>query len=124
MATVELKHLAKTLGTDDAGVSYAFLKIQYGEFVVFVGRSGCGKSTLLRLVAGLDNSTSGDILIDENSANHLTPLPRKALSGGQRQRVASGRALARRPNVFLLDEPLPNVDTKLWAQIRGKIAAL
>ncbi|WP_455196969.1 ABC transporter ATP-binding protein [Kaarinaea lacus] len=156
------------------------LTIADGEFVVLVGPSGCGKSTALRLLAGLEDVTAGEILIDDKVVNHVGPQQRnvamvfqnyalyphmnvhanlafplrmsgmpaniidtkvneiagildlselltrkpKQLSGGQRQRVAMGRALVRDPSVFLLDEPLSNLDARLRAQIRADIANL
>jgi multiple sugar transport system ATP-binding protein len=154
--------------------------IRDGELLVLVGPSGCGKSTLLRLIAGLEESSAGSILIGERDVTKLEPrdrdiamvfqsyalyphmtvarnlgfglelrghepaeieqrvkqaaetleltqfldrLPRQ-LSGGQRQRVALGRALVRHPQVFLLDEPLSNLDAKLRASTRAEIARL
>ena len=156
------------------------LDIQDGEFLVIVGPSGCGKSTALRMLAGLEDVTSGAIRIGERDVTHLAPKDRdiamvfqnyalyphmsvgdnmgfalkiagvpkdeivrrvneaaklldleqyverkpKALSGGQRQRVAMGRAIVREPQVFLMDEPLSNLDAKLRVQTRTQIAAL
>lgn len=156
------------------------LDIRSQEFVVIVGPSGCGKSTLLRLIAGLDDCNSGDILIGGQRANDLAPqdrdiamifqnyalyphmtvreniafglelrkvprairharaeavaetlrlgpyLDRKpaALSGGQRQRVAMGRAIARQASVFLMDEPLSNLDNALRTELRTEIKDL
>ena len=156
------------------------LDVQDGEFLVLVGPSGCGKSTSLRMLAGLEDVTSGAIRIGERDVTHLAPKDRdiamvfqnyalyphmsvgdnmgfalkiagvpkdeivrrvneaaklldleayverkpKALSGGQRQRVAMGRAIVREPQVFLMDEPLSNLDAKLRVQTRTQIAAL
>jgi multiple sugar transport system ATP-binding protein len=156
------------------------LDIQPGEFVVIVGPSGCGKSTLLRLIAGLESTAQGDILIAGKRANDLAPqdrdiamifqnyalyphmtvreniafglelrgmpraqrrtkaeavaemlqltpyLDRKpgALSGGQRQRVAMGRAMARDSSIFLMDEPLSNLDNALRVAMRTEIKEL
>jgi len=151
-----------------------------GEFVVLVGPSGCGKSTLLRMIAGLENITSGEIHIGERVVNRVPPKERdiamvfqnyalyphmtvaanmgfslmlrgapkgeieqrvngaadilglrsllnrypRQLSGGQRQRVAMGRAIVRKPQVFLFDEPLSNLDAKLRVAMRTEIKAL
>jgi multiple sugar transport system ATP-binding protein len=167
-------------GADRPAVDKLNLDIQDGEFLVLVGPSGCGKSTSLRMLAGLEEVTSGAIRIGEREVTHLPPKDRdiamvfqnyalyphmtvaenmgfalkiagvpkpeirqkvedaakllelteylgrkpKALSGGQRQRVAMGRAIVREPKVFLMDEPLSNLDAKLRVQTRTQIASL
>ena len=164
-------------GAERPAVDKLNLDIQDGEFLVLVGPSGCGKSTSLRMLAGLEEVTSGAIRIGERDVTHLPPKDRdiamvfqnyalyphmtvadnmgfalkiagvpkaeirqkvedaakllelteylgrkpKALSGGQRQRVAMGRAIVREPKVFLMDEPLSNLDAKLRVQMRTEI---
>lgn len=156
------------------------LEIKEGEFVVFVGPSGCGKSTTLRMIAGIEDITSGELYINGLYFNDITAKDRniamvfqnyslypnmtvydnigfslivhhvpkeeidqrvkrtaeilgimdllnrkpKALSGGQRQRVALGRAIVRDAQVFLMDEPLSNLDAKLRVQMRSEIISL
>ncbi|HVP74584.1 MAG TPA: sn-glycerol-3-phosphate ABC transporter ATP-binding protein UgpC [Gaiellaceae bacterium] len=156
------------------------LEVRDGEFLVLVGPSGCGKTTALRMVAGLEEISSGEIFIGDRVVNNLTAKERdiamvfqnyalyphlsvyeniafglrlrkeskdeinrrvtwaaqmldltpyldrkpKQLSGGQRQRVAMGRAIVRQPQVFLMDEPLSNLDAKLRVQMRADIAKL
>jgi multiple sugar transport system ATP-binding protein len=179
MAAVTLRSVRKAYNTTVA-VDDATFTIADGELLVLVGPSGCGKSTVLRLIAGLEEATSGTIMIGDRDVTQLEPrdrdiamvfqsyalyphmtvrenlgfglklrghaaqdiatrvkeaaetlelttllerLPRQ-LSGGQRQRVALGRALVRQPQVFLLDEPLSNLDAKLRASTRAEIARL
>ena len=139
------------------------LEIADQEFIVLVGPSGCGKSTTLRMIAGLEDITSGKLWIGDKLMNDVEPKDRdiamvfqnyalyphmtvyenmafslklkkvpkdeidrkpKALSGGQRQRVAIGRAIVRDPAVFLMDEPLSNLDAKLRNQMRAEIIKL
>ena len=180
MAEVTLHSVRKVYPNGHVAIDEATFGIRDGELLVLVGPSGCGKSTLLRLIAGLEEASSGSILIGERDVTRLEPrdrdiamvfqsyalyphmtvarnlgfglelrghqpaeieqrvkqaaqtleltqfldrLPRQ-LSGGQRQRVALGRALVRHPQVFLLDEPLSNLDAKLRASTRAEIARL
>ncbi|WP_137152256.1 sn-glycerol-3-phosphate ABC transporter ATP-binding protein UgpC [Devosia sp. FKR38] len=179
MSEVELSEVVKRYGVMEVvhGIS---LTIEPGEFVVLVGPSGCGKSTTLRMVAGLEDISSGTVMIGGREVSQVAPkdrdvamvfqnyalyphldvaeniafglrvrhekrkvikqavaeaaeilglteyLKRKPadLSGGQRQRVAMGRAIVRRPRVFLFDEPLSNLDAKLRTHMRAEIKRL
>ena len=179
MASIELRGLTKRWGGFVA-VDEMSLTIADQEFVVFLGPSGCGKTTTMRMIAGLEEATVGDILIDGKRVNDLDPKDRdiamvfqsyalypnmnvfenirfplkvrkvpeaehadrvrraadmvelgpfmgrkpSELSGGQRQRVALARAIVRQPSVFLMDEPLSNLDAKLRVSTRAQIKNL
>lgn len=180
MANLKLENIDKVYDGKVVAVDNFNLEIADKEFIILVGPSGCGKSTVLRMIAGLEDITSGNLYIDEKKVNDVEPKDRdiamvfqnyalyphmnvydnmafglkmrkvdkeeidksvlnsakllgienllkrkpKALSGGQRQRVALGRAIVRRPRVFLMDEPLSNLDAKLRVQMRAEIVKL
>ncbi len=180
MANLSLRKLYKVYNNKVRAVNDFSMEIEDKEFIVFVGPSGCGKSTILRMIAGLEEITSGELYIDDKLVNDIEPCDRdiamvfqnyalyphmtvyeniafglkikktpkneidnrvneavkilgiegylnrrpKQLSGGQRQRVALGRAIVREPKVFLLDEPLSNLDAKLRGHMRTEITKL
>ncbi|MFH8930465.1 ABC transporter ATP-binding protein [Streptomyces pristinaespiralis] len=176
---IALHNVSKRYGRAPRAVDNFSLGVRPGEFLVLLGPSGCGKSTVLRMIAGLEDITEGELLLDGEYANDIPPRERDMamvfqnfalypsmtnrenigfplklenpradrnprveatarmlgiedildrfpaqLSGGERQRVAMGRAISRRPSVFLMDEPLSNLDAKLRNHLRAEIARL
>ncbi|MFI5894372.1 ABC transporter ATP-binding protein [Actinoplanes sp. NPDC051513] len=180
MSTVLLKDVTKVWPDGTVAVNHVSLDVDDGEFLVLLGPSGCGKSTILRMIAGLEDPSEGDILLNGDPVLELAPRDRSIamvfqdfalyphmtvndnigfplrlsgmeqnnrlervgdvasalgigdvlnrkpsqLSGGQRQRVAMGRAIVRRPGLFLMDEPLSNLDSGLRAELRAEITGL
>jgi multiple sugar transport system ATP-binding protein len=180
VTTVALKDVTKVWPDGTVAVDRVNLDVRDGEFMVLLGPSGCGKSTVLRMIAGLEDPTTGAILLNGEPVNDLAPRDRSIamvfqdfalyphmsvgdnigfplklsgvepgnrgervgdvasalgigdvlgrkpsqLSGGQRQRVAMGRAIVRRPGLFLMDEPLSNLDSGLRAELRAEITGL
>src|ERR671935_232440 len=151
MAEIDLIDVTKRYPDGTEAVKDMNLEIADGEFVILVGPSGCGKSTALRMIAGLEDITEGELKIDGQVVNDLSPKDRDiamvfqsyalyphmtvrenmgfalklaTLSGGQRQRVGRGRAIGRQPAAFLMDEPLSNLDAKLRVQMRAEVSRI
>ena len=180
MGKLQFKNINKIYANGFHAVHNFNLDVEDGEFIVFVGPSGCGKSTVLRMIAGLEEISDGDLVLDDKVINKCPPVERDIavvfqdyalygnmtvydnvgmslrvrhekdtviydkvqeasgilgldsllkrlpgqLSGGQKQRVALGRSVVRQPKVFLMDEPLSNLDAKLRTSTRAEIVKL
>ena len=126
MADISLVNVCKTYKGGQNAVKDFNLDIRDRELIIFVGPSGCGKSTTLRMIAGLEDISSGELWMDDclMKISHLLDRRPAALSGGQKQRVAIGSVIVRKPKAYLMDEPLSNLDAKLRAQMRVEIAKL
>ena len=138
MASLSLKNICKVYPNGFEAVKNFNLEIADKEFIIFVGPSGCGKSTTLRMIAGLEDISSGELKIGDRVVNDVEPkdrdiamvfqnyalYPHMTVYDNMRQRVAMGRAIVRNPKVFLMDEPLSNLDAKLRVQMRIEIAKL
>lgn len=179
MSKLQIKNISKSYG-NICILNNINLQVEEGEFIVLVGPSGSGKSTILRIIAGLEQPSNGEVIINDRVVNNLPPKDRnismvfqnyalyphmnvydnlafplkmqhvkkenleqsvtkvsemlginnhlrkkpKELSGGERQRVALGRAIIRSPELFLMDEPLSNLDAKLRTQMRAELLKL
>jgi multiple sugar transport system ATP-binding protein len=140
MASIEMKNIVKQYGDGFPAVNDVSLDIADGEFMILVGPSGCGKSTLLRMIVGLEDITSGDMVIGGKRVNDLAPRDRNLSMVFQNYalyphmtvfeniafplRLAKGRAIVRQAEAFLFDEPLSNLDAKLRGQMRTEISRL
>ena len=125
MASLSLQHINKTYPNGFEAVKDFNLEIEDKEFIIFVGPSGCGKSTTLRMVAGLEEITSGTLKIGDKVMNDVEPKDRDIAMVFQNYALyAMGRAIVRNPKVFLMDEPLSNLDAKLRVQMRIEISKI
>ena len=128
MASLSLKNVCKVYPNGFEAVKNFNLEIADQEFIIFVGPSGCGKSTTLRMIAGLEDISSGELRIGDRIVNDVEPKDRDIAMVFQNYalypHVAMGRAIVRNPKVFLMDEPLSNLDAKLRVQMRIEIAKL